>query len=71
MAKYDTPLELWEKCDSEGGLASMLFGYGLNVDDLPKDAPGPIQRAVAKLNDCYFDFRTIQSWLEESTKGKT
>lgn len=37
MATYESRQELADKADYEGGIAEMLFGYGLHPDDVPED----------------------------------
>lgn len=35
MAQYQSYQELADKIDHEGGIYSMLFGYGLSIDEMP------------------------------------
>lgn len=37
MSRYDSRQEIADKADYEGGLLEFIFGYGLEVDDLPED----------------------------------
>ncbi len=37
MTLYESRQELADKADYEGGIVDMLFGYGLEPDDVPED----------------------------------
>lgn len=65
MSKYNSGHELATKMDSEGGLAEMLFGYGLNKDDLPDDMPNYIRDKLFDLLDpeLHEAYREVGEWL--------
>ena len=37
MRKYENRQEFADKADYEGGLLEFVFGYGVDVEDLPED----------------------------------
>lgn len=65
MSAYNSSRELAAKMDSEGGLADLLFGYGLSPDDLPDDMPGSIWDKINTLLDIKPLYDEVQSWLYE------
>jgi len=63
VSKYNSSRELALKMDSEGGLAEMLFGYGLDADDLPDDMRPDIRENLLKLKALADEYDSVQSWL--------
>ena len=63
MSKYASSGELAAKADWEGGLDEMIFGYGLELKDLPDDMPAHIVNAIAKVLDVSTYFEQAQDYL--------
>lgn len=66
MSKYATSAELGMKSDSEGGFCELLFGYGLDIEDLPDDMPGPVRAFVRQLKACENSLNEIERYLDKA-----
>ena len=67
--RYNSCRELGQKMDSEGGLAEMLYGYGLSVEDLPDDMPATIREQVEFLLTAQEAHDNVQSYLYEQAEA--
>ena len=57
--------EIFSKVDWEGGVAETIIGYGLDVTNLPDDAPMEVVKAWNRLRlVASKDIETIQNWLD-------
>ena len=63
MGKYASVLELAQKADDEGGVASFVFGYGVDTDDLPPDLPSHIRAFFRQLNAVKPSLQEISRYL--------
>ena len=66
MSDYNSSRELAEKMDSEGGLAEMLYNYGLDVDNLPKDMPEEIKYKIREFDAMADTYREIEDFFSEA-----
>lgn len=63
MSSYNSSRELAIKMASEGGLADLMFGYGLDEDDLPEDMDGEIFEKILGLLKMGPVYDEVQTWL--------
>lgn len=61
LSRYEHSAELGWKADTEGGLAELIFGRGLQMEDLPNDMPPHLRAFVRHLN-------LVKPYLEEVEK---
>jgi hypothetical protein len=64
MGKYASVLELAQKADDEGGVASFVFGYGIDMDDLPPDLPAHIRAFFRQLNAVKPSLQEVSRYLD-------
>jgi hypothetical protein len=63
---YATSAELAEKADDEGGIAKLIFGYGLSMEDLPLDLPTHIRGLIRQLLMVKPSLEEVSRYLEKS-----
>lgn len=66
--RYEHSADLGWKADQEGGLAELIFGYGLKTEDLPNDMPPHIRALVRQLILARPYFDEVQRYLENATE---
>lgn len=66
--RYEHSAELGWKADSEGGIAELIFGYGLSMDDLPNDMPPHIRAFIRQLNAVKPSLDEVRRYLEKATQ---
>lgn len=64
MSKYENRQEIANKLDYEGGIYEFVFGYGLDVYDLPQDDTELI-RALQAVLDTKHLWAHLESLLPE------
>lgn len=66
-SRYEHSAELGWRADREGGVAELIFGYGLSVEDLPNDMPPHIRAFVRKLILDKPYLEEVKKYLEGAT----
>lgn len=66
--RYEHSAELGWKADTEGGVAELIFGYGLNMEDLPNDMPGHIRAFIRQLIAVKPSLDEVQRYLNKATE---
>lgn len=69
MSSYESVYDLACKCDWEGGITGMLYGYGLAVDDLPAGTPTAIVDDVRVALGAAPAIRRIGAWLDDALQA--
>lgn len=65
MSAYNSSRDLAEKVAYEGGLAEMIFSYGLGLDDLPDDMPENIRVCLTHVIGVSDSYEQVQKFLYE------
>lgn len=63
---YSNVYELASKADWEGGITEMLYGYGIDIDDLPSDTPLGIVEDFKRALAAAPAINRISEWLDEA-----
>jgi hypothetical protein len=66
MSRYEHSAALGWKADCEGGIAELIFGYGLSMEDLPNDMPPHIRAFIRQLIAVKPSLREVQKYLEKA-----
>lgn len=59
MSKYGSMEDLVDKASWEGSWEYLITGYGLEVEDLPDDAPKGLAEAVAAFKEAYNKLESV------------
>ena len=65
-SRYEHSADLGWKADSEGGVAELIFGYGLRMEDLPNDMPPEIRRKIRQLIAVEPVLEDVRKYLEKA-----
>jgi hypothetical protein len=69
VSSYNSSRELALKMDSEGGLAEMMYGYGLEISDLPADMRPDIKEKLLNLMSMDHDYAAVQGYLYDQMEN--
>jgi hypothetical protein len=64
--RYEHSADMGWKADSEGGVAELIWGYGLRMEDLPNDMPPPIRAKIRELLAVTPALEEVRRYLENA-----
>lgn len=66
--RYEHSADMGWKADSEGGVAELIFGYGLRMTELPNDMPPLIRAKIKLLLAVDPVLREVSDYLEKAVR---
>jgi hypothetical protein len=66
VSRYEHSADLGWKADCEGGVAEMIFGYGLCMEDLPNDMPPEIRAHIKRILMVKSALEAVEQYLEKA-----
>lgn len=64
--KYENSAELGWKADNEGGALELIFGYGLDIEDLPDDMPTHIRAYIRQILTVAPAVEAVEQYLDKA-----
>lgn len=65
-SKYPTSADLGRAADSEGGVLELLFGYGLELEDLPADLPTHVRAFIRQILAVTPAVEAVEAFLDKA-----
>lgn len=66
MSRYEHSADMGWKADCEGGVAELIFGYGVRMEDLPNDMPPEMRRKIKLLIEIEPVLEEVRKYFEKA-----